>query len=279
MPAGQSRHVVIVGATGGLGTAYARHLADRGDELLLVGRRPDALRELAASLPSAAATFVADVCRPGTLAALRDALRGWGRPLDAVVNATGVDVRKSLSAHNDDDITRSVDVNLTGAIRLTAMLLPLLLGQGFGTIVHSGGFLDGRLALPYHSVDVATRAGLAAFAESVNRELAPTRVRVVFFSPNVADTAAERPYHDLWRRLGQRIDSPRTVAAALERALDRPRTRVVMGGPVARSFAALNAVAPGLADRLALNRWRPALRAALDPSPRPPTVRPDERPH
>ncbi len=263
------RHIVIVGATGGLGTAYARHFAAAGDALLLVGRDPVALDDLASSLPSTISTFVADLTQPDTLRALPDTVGHHERPLDAVVNATGVDVRKPLAAHTDDDITRSVEVNLTGAIRLTAAFLPLFLDQGFGTIVHSGGFAGGRVALPYHSVDVATRAGLAAFVESVNRELAPSAVRAMLFSPSAADTPAERPYHDLWRRLGVRIDNPKTVAKALERALDRPRTRVVMGGALTRSFAALNAVAPGLADRLALHSYRRVLRAELDPNGQP----------
>jgi short-subunit dehydrogenase len=258
------RRIAIVGATGGLGSAYARRFATDGDDLLLVGRDRVALGELASSLPSTTATFVADLTQPETLRALRDTASHHEHPLDAVINATGVDVRKPLSAHTDDDITRSVAVNLTGAVRLTAAFLPVFVGQGFGTIVHTGGFVDGRLALPYHSVDAATRAGLAAFVESVNRELAPSAVRVMFFSPSAADTPAERPYHDLWRRLGVRITTPEAVARALDGALERPRTRAVMGGRLARSFAALNAIAPGLADRLALNGYHRILRAELD---------------
>lgn len=249
--------VLVVGASGGLGTAIAEAFAAEGARLVLTARRPETLTPLAARLGATA--LAADLTDAASLSALRGAtLASHGR-LDVVINATGYDVRKPLAAHTADDLRRTLDVNLLGAIELTRLFLPVV---GDGVILHLGGFADGRLAFPYHSADVASRAGLRAFGESVNREIAleGRRGLVAFFSPSPADTPAERPFHPLWRAMGSPIAPPRRVAAGVVNAVFRRRALTVMGGPLTRAFAALNAVAPGLADALLMRRYGALMR-------------------
>jgi NADP-dependent 3-hydroxy acid dehydrogenase YdfG len=249
--------VLVVGASGGLGAAIAAAFAAKGARLVLAARRPEALAPLAARLGATA--LAADLTDASSLSALRDAaLAAHGR-LDVVVNATGHDVRKPLATHTSDDLRRTLDVNLRGAMELTRLFLPAM---DDGVILHLGGFADGRLAFPYYSADVASRAGLRAFVESTNRELAleGRGARVAFFSPSPADTAAERPFHPLWRAMGTPIVPPERVAATVVGAVVRRRPFTVMGGPLTRAFAALNAVAPGLADALLMRRYGALLR-------------------
>lgn len=244
--------IVVIGATGGLGTAIARAFAAEGAALALAGRSrlPDA-DVVGAAIVS---RHQADLTDPESLAALRaDVLAAHGR-VDVVVNATGYDARKPLEDHTTDDFRRTLDVNLLGAMLLTQTFLPVIDG---GVIVHLGGFADGRLAFPFYSADVASRAGLRAFAEAANRELALAgRTAVVsFFSPSPADTEAERPFHPLWRALGAAIVSPGKVAGELVKAVDRREKVHIMGGWTTRFFAALNAVSPHLADALVMKRY------------------------
>jgi NADP-dependent 3-hydroxy acid dehydrogenase YdfG len=251
------RVVLVIGASGGLGAAIAQAFAAEGARLVLAARRPEALASLAARLGATA--LAADLTDPASLATLRDAaLTAHGR-LDVVVNATGLDVRKPLAAHSSDDLRRTLHVNLLGAMELTRLLLPVI---DDGVILHLGGFADGRLAFPYYSADVASRAGLRAFIESVNRELVleGQSVRVTFFSPSPADTEAERPFHPLWRAMGTPIVTAERVAVEVVSAVARRRPFTVMGGPLTRAFAALNAVAPGLADALLMRRYGALMR-------------------
>lgn len=251
------RVVLLVGASGGLGAAIADAFAAEGARLVLAARRPEVLAPLATRL--GATVFAADLTDPASLATLQDAaLSAHGR-LDVVLNATGHDVRKPLAAHSSDDLRRTLEVNLLGAMELTRLFLPVM---DDGVILHLGGFADGRLAFPYHSADVASRAGLRAFVESANRELAleGRSARVAFFSPSPADTEAERPFHPLWRAMGTPIVTPEQVAAAAVGAVASRRPFTVMGGPLTRAFAALNAIAPGLADALLMRRYGVLLR-------------------
>ena len=129
--------------------------------------------------------------------------------LDAVVIAIGADVRKPLSAHTEADIRIQLDANLTGAILLTKTFAGRV--RDGGSIVILGGFGDGRLGLPYYSVDVATRAGVSAFAQAMNREfeLEGRDLKVCYACPAPADTPAERPFAELWRRWARPSCRPR----------------------------------------------------------------------
>ena len=244
--------VAVIGATGGLGTAIARAFAAEGAALALAGR--SRLSDVDVAGSAVVSRHKADLTDPDSLAALRaDVLAAHGR-VDVVVNATGHDVRKSLFEHTLDDFHHTLDVNLLGAMLLTQTFLPVM---GDGVIVHLGGFADGRLAFPFYSADAASHAGLRAFAEAANRELALAgRPAVVsFFSPGPADTEAERPFHPLWRELGTAIVSPDKVAGELVKAVDRREKVHIMGGWTTRFVAALNAVSPRLADALLLKRY------------------------
>ncbi|HEX2620352.1 MAG TPA: SDR family NAD(P)-dependent oxidoreductase, partial [Phototrophicaceae bacterium] len=159
----------------------------------------------------------------------------------------------------DQDLHRLLDVNLRGAIQLTQTLLPVFNQLKRGTLVHIGGFADGRLAFPFYTVDVATRAGLRSFIEALNRELNHPDIVISYFCPAVADTEAERPYHDLWREMGVAIVPSEQVARALLNAIHRKR-RVTIMGTATRLFAALNAVAPALADRVLMRHYSTILR-------------------
>lgn len=254
--------VVIVGAGGGLGSAIAQAFAEKGAQVLLAGRSRQPLEILAAQIGHSASIFTADITDMDSLEALsQHCLTAYGR-VDVVVNATGYDVRKPFSQHQLTEINQLIDVNLLGAILLSRAFLPLLTAQNAGTIIHLGGFADGRLAFPYYSVDVATRAGLRTFLESINRELSHTGVRTIYFSPTTADTAAEHPYQDLWRDMGVSMVTPETVAQSLLTALER-RQPVYIMGLSSRLLAGLNAICPQLADRILLNRYGVILKRYL----------------
>jgi len=255
----QNKVVVIAGATGGLGSAFAHTFATEGAKLVLAGRDTEALDALAAELGVNAQAFSynIDITDPASLNTLRDfVIEAFGR-VDIVVNATGVAVRKPFENHSLSDFRRTLDVNLMGAFLLTHTFLPFMCEQNNGVIVHIGGFADGRLALPYHSANVATRAGLLSFVESLNRELKMegSQVVIAYFSPSVADTKAEQPFHPMWQEMGLTITPKEKVAAALLNMIEKRKQVYIMGGISTALFAKLNSVWPQLADSLLLNRY------------------------
>lgn len=250
-----SQIIVVIGATGGLGAAIAHAFSRLGAQLVLVGRREEELRSLAQSLTGTPSVMIADVTDADALDAISRACRDQFGRIDVVVNATGYDVRRPFLDHTFQDVNQLLDVNLMGAIWITHAFLPIMLKQTSGVILHLGGFADGRLVLPYYTVDSAARAGLRGFVDAIHREIEGSGVTVSFFCPAPADTKAERPYHHLWRAMGTSIVTPDNVAQAVVEAVRR-RKRVVVMGLSTRLLAWLNNLSPTLADKLAMRHFR-----------------------
>lgn len=243
--------VLVIGATGGLGRAYANALTQAGYTVLIAGRDQTKLQEIQTATKSRQ-YFLVDMGNPESIHQLVTSVLSAYPDLDIVVNATGYDVRKPYQEHTLGDVTRSLDINLKGAIWLSYALVS---GMRNGKIIHTGGFADGYLALPFYSADVASRAGLRGFIDAMNRELHDKNIQLVYFCPSPADTEAERPFHDLWKQLGSKIVSSEAVAKELLNVIESRKTVYVMGGWLTRFFAKLNGLFPQLANILLLNRY------------------------
>lgn len=251
----RGRRVLVIGATGGLGAAVARAVRREGGEVVLVARDRGQLGALAAELETTA-IFGADLTVPASLLALAAAVG----PVDHVVCAAGVDVRKPLAAHSDEEIDREIAVDLVGPMRVARAFLPGL--RAGGTIALFGGFADGRLVFPYYAADVAARAGLAAFCQSVNQELSleGRAERLCYLCPAPADTAAERPFAALWASLGSPLVPASEVANFVLASLLARRTLAVMGWST-RQLARIHGLMPVLAGLLVTRVAGPKLRA------------------
>jgi NADP-dependent 3-hydroxy acid dehydrogenase YdfG len=255
--------VAVIGATGGLGEAIARAIVREGGAVSLLGRDRSRLERLARELGGG--YHVVDLLDPGSLVA---AAASIGR-VDHVVSAAGIDHRGPLARRSDQEVAEQVAVDLLGPIHLARAFLPHL--SGGGRLALLGGFGDGGLALPYHSVNVAARAGLAGFCAALNQELAleGRAERLCYVSPAPADTPRERPYAPLWNAMGLTPVPPARVASFVLVALLMGKTVAVMGFAT-RLFTRLRRIWPWLADTLVVRRHGQRLRQQLAPEPAPP---------
>jgi len=259
----EDKVVVILGAAGGLGTAYAKAFAKKGARLVLAGRNPGKLDTSIYKNDSQVSICAADLTDPDSLTELCNFAVKTYKKVDVVVNATGFDVRKPFIDHTLEEIRHSTDINLNGTIFLTHAFLPQLLKQGSGTIVHPGGFADGRLAFPYYAVDVATRAGMFSFIESLNREIKSSGVKLLYFCPTAADTKAEKPFQKMWKELWVKTVPPQRVANELLESIAKKRNVYIMGGLMTAIAAKINLLCPKTADFLFMNRYRKILKKYL----------------
>lgn len=249
--------IAVVGATGGLGGAIVEALARECAKVVALGR--DARRLAALVEGRKAERFVqVDLVSPDSLEVAAEELG----ELDALVLASGVDVRKPLASQTAAEIESQLRVNLAGAVLATRAFSGRI--REGGSIVILGGFGDGGLGLPYYSVDVATRAGVAAFAEAMNREFAleGRDLRVCFACPAPADTEAERPYAGLWRRMGRPPVPAGKVADFVLVVILRRSPRAIMGWKNAL-ISRVNAFSPWLADLVGLGATGRLLRGAF----------------
>lgn len=178
-------HVVITGASAGIGAGIARELARAGASLTLVARRRELLERLAAEVGVPCHLVPRDLSEPST-DWLREAEAALG-PVDVLVNNAGVEL---VARYDETDMARAerlLRLNLHVPLALTRAVLPGMLARGRGTIVDVAS-VAALAPMRGYVVYAASKAGLAAASEALRGELRGTGVHVVTVYPGPIHT-------------------------------------------------------------------------------------------
>jgi len=242
------RICLLTGATGGIGRALARALAQNGVRLILSGRDEAALAALCGSLP--AESVIEQV--PGDLTdpAARQALAGRAKvhSVDTLVNLCGKNELSLFEAQSPESITSMLAANLHAPMEMTRLLLPTLKLRRQPLIVNVGSVF-GQIGHPGYATYCATKFGLRGFSEALRRELSDTAVSIVHVEPRATRTGMNHGAGEaLNRALGNRMDAPETVAGKIVRAMARSTPTTVIGLPE-RIYTRINAFLPSIIDR------------------------------
>jgi short-subunit dehydrogenase len=239
--------VLLSGATGGIGMAIARDMAERGAKLVLSSRKQEALDELAASLPGDRhRTLVADLADEGAA----ERLVTEAGELDVLVANAALPASGKLEAFSQEELGRALRVNLEAPIRMTRELLPTWRERDSGHFVYVSS-LSGIAASPRSSLYSATKFGLRGFALGVRADLLGTNVGASVVLPGFirdagmfADSGAKPP-------AGVGTSSPEEVAEGVARAIEQDRAEVEVAPRRLRMMAHFAGRRPELAGKLA----------------------------
>jgi len=249
----KNKTVLVYGATGGIGRAVVSVFHGCGARVIAGGRNCGELEAVGREQGTDQSLFCADFTDLDNLIKNRDRLMKTIGRLDILVITAGHDIRKLFHQQTADEIGRTIRTNLVGTALLLNTFLPVFRQQGAGTVATVGGFGDGRLAFPCHALDASCRAGVRTLFEGVQRENPETSLRFLYFCPPAVSTKTETPYISLWEELGVGIVTPETAAEQLAGALRRGKSWYMTGSAFERFGVRLNAVFPGLANRLFMN--------------------------
>jgi NAD(P)-dependent dehydrogenase (short-subunit alcohol dehydrogenase family) len=192
------KRVLVTSGTRGAGAATAALFRDLGARVLTTARtRPDTLRE---------ALFVAaDLTTETGCRTVADAVRERLGGLDVLVNMLGGSSAPAggFAALDDTQWRKEFDLNLYPAIRLDRALLPDMISQGSGVIIHVTS-IQNRLPLPDATTAyAAAKAALSTYSKSLSKEVSPKGVRVVRVSPGwIAGEASQGLAERLAREAG-----------------------------------------------------------------------------
>ena len=184
-------HVVaITGASSGIGEATALAAARAGAAVALGARRVDRIEALAERINGEGGRAIAvavDVTDPQQAHAFIDETRAQLGRLDVLVNNAGMMLLGSIEGADQDGWRRMIEVNLLGVLYATHAALPHMRAAGSGHIVNLSS-LAGRVPSAGYGVYSLTKAGVAAFSESLRQETLDGNIRVTIVEPGATDT-------------------------------------------------------------------------------------------
>jgi NAD(P)-dependent dehydrogenase (short-subunit alcohol dehydrogenase family) len=249
---------IVTGASGGIGEATARALAQAGYRVFGTSRKAPQSR------PGDVEHLVCDVTSDGSVeTAVREVLAKAGR-IDLLVNNAGVGLLAGAEESSLEQAKSLFDVNLFGVIRTTKAVLPAMRRQQAGRIVNISSVM-GLIPAPYMALYAASKHALEGYSESLDHEVRNAGVRVALVEPAYTRTSFESNLLQADRQLDEyelarsnaaavmlevmkKADSPELVARAVLKAATAasPRPRYTAGG-LARQVSLLRRFVPASA--------------------------------
>jgi uncharacterized protein len=174
---------LITGGTSGIGAAFARALAARGDDLVLVARNADRLSEMATELKERYAvsvdTIAADLAVREEVLGIAERLASPEQPIDFLVNNAGFAVHAKLTAADTTQHEHAIDVMIRAVLMLSAAAGRTMRDRGAGTIINVSS-TAGFVAMGAYS---AIKAWVTSYTEGLANELHGTGVKIVALCP------------------------------------------------------------------------------------------------
>ncbi len=225
-------HVLITGASSGIGEALAREYLKRNAAITVVARRKDRLDALCAGARTATLVIATDLARDATgadpcAAVVAEAQAALG-PIDVLINNAGVQIVDALVNTSIAEGERLLELNLMAPLRLTKAVLPSMIARGHGAIVDIAS-MAALMPTPQMSYYSASKGGLGAASEGLRGELRPHGISVltVYPGPVASDmeVAARQKFAATatarYVPTGNPAELARLIANGVERKTDR----------------------------------------------------------
>ena len=248
-----NRHILLTGASSGIGWHLSQQLARQGARLALVARRADRLRDLAGLIAAAGGLRPLEcVCDVGDWDQVEEMEKQVAVELghiDVLINNAGRGAWGPLAQADPGDLEAVVRTNLTGVVHVTRAFLPAMVARGSGHLVFVSSVL-GELPAPHHAVYGSTKFAVTALAESLRHELVSDNIDVTTVEPglvrsdfaSVSGTPAVR-----FEQLPSK--SPARTAEQIVEAI-RSRSRLAVTDPLSAQAIRVRRHAPRLFARL-----------------------------
>ena len=173
---------VITGASSGIGREFVLRLAEKHnfDEIWLIARRGDKLKELADELQTRVRVFSLDLCKQESIDEYAAALKESGARVSVLVNASGFGRFGAFGDISLSDMMEMTDLNSKALVAMTYVTLPYM---DRGAQIYQMGSLSSFQPVPYIGVYGASKAFVLSFSRALNRELKGRGIKCMAVCP------------------------------------------------------------------------------------------------
>jgi len=258
-PSSTAPLAIVTGASSGIGKATATALAHAGYRTLLIARREDRLRELAAQLSQ----HQLSVALPLDLEdaaiieeTIANALSVHG-PADVLINNAGASICKPMLWQSMEDHHRIMQVHYFAAVQMIHATLPVMLDRGKGHLINIAS-MSTKMGPWGHSAYAAAKCALVSLTQTMAMDYAGKGVHFSYVNPGLVQTEFfDNPgYEVLEPILKKRGIPPEKVAKAIVKLLKKPRLEVCIPR-LYRILDLFKAISPQWAHRIVAKGSKP----------------------
>ena len=240
----KDKTVWITGASSGIGAALAKTFSLAGANIILSGRRVDALEQVAKNLKTKTKIIPFEVTDYESLAEHVDTAWNWNGRVDILINNAGI-TQRSLALHTQPQVyTDLINIDLIAPIWLTQLQLPKMVQAGGAHIVAISS-VAGRIGAPLRTAYSAAKHGLIGYMDALRAETEVTHnIRVTNVLPgSVATNISRNAMTKDGSRRGKSDenidngDDPMDCAAAILEAVKNNTRELLYAGDFEKSFA------------------------------------------
>lgn len=200
------KKVLIVGATGGIGSEAAKLLKNSQANVFITGRDRTKLDEIASELEIPQdQVFEMDITQPSQVEKVAKTIHDTIGQLDILINAAGIGIILPLESMSYEDFGKVIDINLKGTFNLLKNFLPPMKEAKKGLVINLPGVL-GKTPMAGASAYAASKYGVEGLTKSIREELKRTDVRITNLYLGGTDTA-------FWDDIDMRVNRDKFVTA------------------------------------------------------------------
>ena len=254
----EGKTALVTGASSGMGKVFARELAGRGTDVVLVARSEGKLRALAEDLHREygvrCEVIVADLSEEGVGAEIGDEVERRGLTVDILINNAGFATHGYFEELDPAREREQVAVDVAAVTDMAHAFLPGMVSRGDGAVVNLASVGSFQPA-PYMAVYAASKAFVLSFSVALSEEYRGRGVRVVALAPGPTET----PFFDVAGEEAAtgRKRTPEQAVATAFRALERGRSIAVDGRINALLAHVLQRLPQAMAARIAGGALQP----------------------
>jgi short-subunit dehydrogenase len=202
----KGKNILIIGATGGIGSKVAKLLAGSGANLFIAAKSIKKLQLLANEIKlSSDKIFALDISQPEEVAALKESFFSQYPTIDVLLNAAGIGIIKSTEELSEQVFLQTLNYNLYGPFLLVKAFLPKMKEVKKGLIINIPGIL-GKVPMAGAAAYSASKYGLVGMMQSIREEIKRTEIRITNLFLGGVDT----PF---WDTIDLRVQREKMVLA------------------------------------------------------------------